>query len=303
MLRSGPILLTGVNGQVGYELQQTLAPFGNVMSVDRSQLDLRDPDAIRRLVREVKPAVIVNPAAYTAVDQAESEPEFAFAVNAAAPRVLAEEADRCQALLLHYSTDYVFDGSKTSPYVETDETHPLGIYGESKLAGEKAIQAVSAPHIILRTSWVYGARGRNFLQTVIRLAQERDELRIVVDQIGAPTSSRAIANATAVMLGDWQEEKSGTYHLSCAGETSWFGFAQAILRFYEAHRAAQGWPQLKVNADALQSISTAEYPTPATRPAYSVLNNAKLQLAFQISMPMWSEALSAVMRELPPGSP
>lgn len=298
MQQSGPILLTGVNGQVGHELQQTLSSLGQVFAMDRSSLDLADADAIRRLVQEVKPAIIVNPAAYTAVDLAESEPDKAHAINAIAPGLLAEEAARCGALFVHYSTDYVFDGSKRSPYTETDVTHPLGVYGSSKLAGEEAIRAVGAPHLILRTSWVYGPRGRNFLRTVIRLAQERDELKIVADQLGAPTSSRAIANATAVMLDNWHEEKSGTYHLSCAGETSWYGFAQAILRFYEAQRAAQGWAPLKVSADRVQPITTAEYPTPARRPTYSVLNNAKMQLAFHFSMPLWSEALSAVMRDL-----
>lgn len=294
----GPILITGVNGQVGYELLQTLAPLGKVISVTREQLDLTNQDAIRCLIRETKPSVIVNPAAYTAVDKAESEPELVFAVNAHAPGIMAEEAARLNATLIHYSTDYVFDGSKTSPYTESDETNPIGIYGSSKLAGEEAIRAVDGQHLILRTSWVYGARGRNFLRTIIRLAQERDELEIVMDQIGAPTSSRAIANATAVMLSDWQAEKSGTYHLTCAGEVSWHGFAQAILRFYEAFRASQNWPELKVQADALQAISTAEYPTLAARPPYSVLNNAKMLMGFHISMPLWSEALSAVMREL-----
>lgn len=298
MQQSGPILLTGVNGQVGHELQQTLSSLGQVFAMDRSSLDLADADAIRRLVQEVKPAIIVNPAAYTAVDLAESEPDKVHAINAVAPGLLAEAAARYGALFVHYSTDYVFDGSKRSPYTETDGTHPLGVYGSSKLAGEEAIRAVGAAHLILRTSWVYGPRGRNFLRTVIRLAQERDELKIVADQLGAPTSSRAIANATAVMLDNWHEEKSGTYHLSCAGETSWYGFAQAILRFYEAQRAAQGWPPLKVSADRVQPITTAEYPTPARRPTYSVLNNAKMQLAFHFSMPLWSEALSAVMRDL-----
>ncbi|HZV62789.1 MAG TPA: dTDP-4-dehydrorhamnose reductase [Methylophilaceae bacterium] len=294
----GPILLTGVNGQVGHELQLTLAPLGQVISVAREQLDLTNQDAIRYAIREIKPSVIVNPAAYTAVDKAESEPDLAFAVNAEAPRVMAEEAACLDAILIHFSTDYVFDGSKTSPYIETDETNPLGVYGSSKLAGEEAIRAVGVQHLILRTSWVYGSRGRNFLRTIIKLAQEREELRIVADQIGAPTSSRAIANATAVMLSDWQAEKSGTYHLTCTGEVSWYGFAQAILRFYEAHRAGQGWPSLKVQADAVRAITTAEYPTLAARPAYSVLNNAKMLMGFHISMPLWSEALSAVMREL-----
>lgn len=294
----GPILLTGVNGQVGCELQQTLAPLGRVISVTREQLDLTNRDAIRHAIRQNKPSVIVNPAAYTAVDKAETEPELAFAVNAAAPRVMAEEAARLDAILIHYSTDYVFDGSKTSPYTETDATNPLGVYGRSKLMGEEAIRSAGVQHFILRTGWVYGPRGRNFLRTIIKLAQERDELKIVTDQIGAPTSSRAIANASAVMLSDWQAEKSGTYHLTCTGEVSWHGFAQAILRFYEAHRAGQGWPPLRVQADALQAITTAEYPTSAARPAYSVLNNAKILMGFHISMPLWSEALSAVMREL-----
>lgn len=293
-----PILLTGVNGQVGYELQQTLSPLGQVRSVTREQLDLTNQDAIRRVIREHKPSIVVNPAAYTAVDKAESEPELAFAVNAVAPGIMAEEAARLDAILIHYSTDYVFDGSKTSPYTETDETNPLGVYGRSKLAGEEAIRSVDVQHLILRTSWVYGSRGRNFLQTMIRLAQERDELKVVTDQIGAPTSSRAIANATAVMLGDWDSEISGTYHLTCGGEVTWHGFAQAILRFYEALRAAQNWPLLKMRADALQAITTAEYPTLAARPPYSVLNNAKMLMDFHISMPLWSEALSAVMREL-----
>jgi dTDP-4-dehydrorhamnose reductase len=176
----------------------------------------------------------------------------------------------------------------------------VGIYGKSKLAGERAIEAVGLPHLILRTSWVYGARGKNFLRTIIRLAQERDELKVVADQAGTPTSSRAIANATAVMLDSWQQDKSGVYHLTCAGETSWNGFAQAILRFYEAQRVAQGWPALRVQADQIAAITTAEFPTPAVRPAYSVLNNMKILMAFQISMPLWSEALSAVMRELKP---
>jgi len=298
MLGSGPILLTGIHGQVGHELQQTLPSLGPVIGLSREQLDLRDEDAIRRVVRAVNPAVIVNPAAYTAVDKAEAERELAFSVNAEAPRILAEEAARANAVLIHFSTDYVFDGSKTMPYIETDETCPLGVYGESKLAGELAIQHVGLPHVILRTSWVYGARGRNFLRTIVRLAQERAELRIVDDQTGAPTSSRSLANATAVLLNDWHEDLSGVYHLTCAGETTWYGFAQAILRFYEAHRASRGWPELKVHADEIRAITTQEFPTPAMRPAYSVLSNSKIMLACHIAMPLWSEALSSVMREL-----
>ena len=298
MLGPGPILLIGNNGQVGYELQQTLAPLKPVIGLDRTRLDLTDADAIRRIIRDTKPSVIVNAAAYTAVDKAESEPELAFTVNAIAPGVMAEEAARLDVPLIHYSTDYVFDGRKTSPYVESDATNPQSVYGKSKLAGEQAIQAVDLPHLILRTSWVYGSRGKNFLLTMLRLAREREELKVVADQMGTPTSCRSIANATAIMLDGWDEGKSGTYHLTCAGETSWHGFAQAILRFYEAQRAAYDWLPLRVHAEDIVAIPTADFPTAAARPAYSVMNNTKILLAFQISMPLWSEALSAVVREL-----
>lgn len=298
MLGPGPILLIGTNGQVGYELQQTLAPLKPVIGLDRTRLDLTDADAIRRIIRDTKPSVIVNAAAYTAVDKAESEPELAFAVNAMAPGVMAEEAARLDVPLIHYSTDYVFDGRKTSPYVESDATNPQSVYGRSKLAGEQAIQAVDLPHLILRTSWVYGSRGKNFLLTMLRLAREREELKVVADQMGTPTSCRSIANATAIMLDGWDEGKSGTYHLTCAGETSWHGFAQAILRFYEAQRVAHDWLPLRVHAEDIVAIPTADFPTAAARPAYSVMNNTKVLLAFQISMPLWSEALSAVVREL-----
>lgn len=298
MLGPGPILLIGTNGQVGYELQQTLAPLKPVIGLDRTRLDLTDADAIRRIIRDTKPSVIFNAAAYTAVDKAESEPELAFAVNAMAPGVMAEEAARLDVPLIHYSTDYVFDGRKTSPYVESDATNPQSVYGRSKLAGEQAIQAVDLPHLILRTSWVYGSRGKNFLLTMLRLAREREELKVVADQMGTPTSCRSIANATAIMLDGWDEGKSGTYHLTCAGETSWHGFAQAILRFYGAQRVAHDWLPLRVHAEDIVAIPTADFPTAAARPAYSVMNNTKVLLAFQISMPLWSEALSAVVREL-----
>ena len=269
-----------------------------VIGLDRTRLDLTDADAIRRIIRDTKPSVIVNAAAYTAVDKAESEPELAFTVNAIAPGVMAEEAARLDVPLIHYSTDYVFDGRKTSPYVESDATNPQSVYGKSKLAGEQAIQAVDLPHLILRTSWVYGSRGKNFLLTMLRLAREREELKVVADQMGTPTSCRSIANATAIMLDGWDEGKSGTYHLTCAGETSWHGFAQAILRFYEAQRVAYDWLPLRVHAEDIVAIPTADFPTAAARPAYSVMNNTKILLAFQISMPLWSEALSAVVREL-----
>lgn len=298
MSQPGPILVTGISGQVGFELQQTLSPLARVIGLTRAELDLADAEAIRRVIREVQPSVIVNPAAYTAVDKAESEPEFAFAINGIAPGIMAEEAARLDIPFIHYSTDYVFDGSKTMPYLESDDPNPLGIYGKSKLAGEKAVRAAGGQYAILRTSWVYGPRGKNFLKTILNLAQQRDELKVVADQIGAPTSSRAIANATAVILSQWHKDKAGIYHLTCAGQTSWHGFAQAILRLYQVQHEVRGWPPLRVQAEDVQAISTAEYPTAAPRPANSVLANIKVFEAFYISMPLWSEALSAVLREL-----
>ena len=222
------ILLTGKNGQVGWELQRTLAPLGEVVVLDRRQLDLSDPDQIRERVREISPDLIVNAAAYTAVDRAEAEPEPAMAVNGTAPGLLAEEAKRIGAAIIHYSTDYVFDGAKTTPYTEEDAPNPLNVYGRTKLAGEQAVQAAGVPHLILRTSWVYGMRGKNFLLTILRLAREREELKIVDDQIGAPTWSRTIAEATAQILtsGAWPVSgASGIYHLTASGSTSWYGFA------------------------------------------------------------------------------
>lgn len=298
MSRPGPILVTGISGQVGFELQQTLSSLGTVIGLARAELDLADDQAIRRVIREVQPSAIINPAAYTAVDKAESEPELAFAINGIAPGVMAEEAATLDIPFIHYSTDYVFDGSKTMPYLESDDPNPLGVYGKSKLAGEEAIRAAGGQYAILRTSWVYGPRGKNFLRTIINLAQQRDELKVVADQVGAPTSSRAIANATAMILSQWDEGKSGTYHLTCAGQTSWHGFAQAILRLYHVQHEVRGWPPLRVQAEDVQPISTAEYPTAAPRPANSVLANIKVFEAFHISMPLWSEALSAVLREL-----
>lgn len=297
MARFGTILLTGVNGQVGYELQHTLSVLGRTVALDRSQLDLSDPDAIRRVVRELKPNLVINPAAYTAVDKAESEPELAFAINATAPAVLAEEAARLGATLVHYSTDYVYDGSKSSPYVENDPTNPLSVYGKSKLAGEEAIRAVGLPHLILRTSWVYGARGKNFLRTILRLAAEREQLRIVGDQFGAPTWSRNIAEATATAMLDWQHGKSGTYHMTCAGQTSWHGFAQAILRQYQTMQTEQNWPPLKASPDSIAAITTAQYPTPAQRPANSVLDNSKLRETFGMEMPDWQASMSEALQE------
>lgn len=281
------ILITGRDGQVGWELQRTLAPLGEIAALSRTELNLADAEAIRQAVREVGPDLIVNAAAYTAVDKAEEERERAFAVNGVAPGVLAEEAKRLGAAIVHYSTDYVFDGGKGAPYEEIDAPHPRSVYGESKLAGEKAVAASGAAHLILRTSWVYGLRGKNFLRTIQRLAAEREELRVVDDQVGAPTWSRAIAEATAAVLAQCLHKDSvsgllhdrgGLYHLSCAGQTSWFGFASAIVA---------GLPK----PPRMTPIATAEYPLPAPRPAYSVLANAKLARAFGVALPEWSAAL------------
>ena len=289
------ILLTGANGQVGYELQHSLAVPGNVVVLERSQLDLSDANAIRRVVREIKPNLIVNPAAYTAVDKAESEPELAMAINAIAPGVLAEEAARLDIPLVHYSTDYVYDGAKSSPYVETDSTNPLNVYGKSKLAGENAIRAVGLPHLILRTSWVYGTLGKNFLRTILRSAAEREQLRVVSDQIGAPTWSRSIAEATLAALNNWNEGLSGTYHLTCAGQTSWHEFAREIVEEYEMLYESRDWPKLRAKVASIEAIKTAEYPTPAPRPANSRLDCIKIKHDLSVTMPDWQEALRQVL--------
>ena len=289
------ILLTGKNGQVGWELQRTLAPLGQVMALDVAGLDLTNPDAIRQTVRSIKPDIIVNPAAYTAVDRAESEPELAMAINGVAPGIFAEEAKKLDALLVHYSTDYIFDGRKDSPYVETDEPNPLSVYGKTKLAGEQAIRASGANHLIFRTSWVYGVRGKNFLLTMLRLAQERSELRIVDDQIGAPTWSRSLGEISALVLAqlcapgaDKQaiEHVAGTYHLTSSGSVSWCGFAAEILRLVKV----QPMPRLV-------PITTPEYPTPAARPMNSVLLNDKLTRTFGLAAGDWNSNLRLCMQE------
>lgn len=294
------ILLTGKNGQVGWELQRTLAPLGEVVALDRQALDLTSPDAIRALIREVKPGLIVNPAAHTAVDKAESEPEIAMAVNGIAPGIMAEEAKKLGAAMVHYSTDYVFDGSKGTPYNEDDAPSPINVYGRTKLAGEQAIQAAGIPHLILRTSWVYGSRGKNFLLTVMRLAKERDELKIVDDQIGAPTSCRMIAEATAQILSQCFSpvtplaalltEKSGLYHLTAAGQTSWHGFTAAIL----ANRTRL----TGASAPRLSPIPTSAYPLPAPRPHFSVMSNAHLAGTFGVKIPDWQAGLELCMEEM-----
>lgn len=299
------ILLTGVNGQVGHALKHALTQsplFADVVCLDRAQLDLTDADAISRAVDTFQPDLIINPAAYTAVDKAESEPELAYAINADAPKVLAEAAARIGAHLIHFSTDYVYSGSKAAPYVESDETGPLSVYGKSKLMGEEAIRTVGLPHLIFRTSWVYGAYGNNFLKTVIRLATERDALRIVADQTGAPTSSRSIADALVNVLAkinaDAHDEIYGIYHLVNAGKTTWHGFATAIVEEYLRMQQRKGWPVLKVTPAAIQAITTQEYPTPAVRPANSSLDCSKLARDFSVRLPEWRDALTAEMKEL-----
>jgi len=275
------ILLTGRNGQVGWELQRTLAPLGEVTAYGYAELDLADPGRLAAAIRDAKPDVIVNAAAYTAVDQAESDIETAMAINATAPGILAEEAKRLGALLVHYSTDYVFDGRKDSPYTEEDTPNPLNAYGRSKLAGEQAILTSDCRHVILRTSWVYGNRGRNFLRTMLRLAAERDELRVVNDQTGAPTWSRMIAEATALALAR-AEPPLGLYHLASAGATTWHGFAAAILDLTQASRSCQ---------PRLSPCTTAEYPLPAARPPNSRLDCGRLAREAGLGLPDWKAAL------------
>ena len=300
------ILLTGVNGQVGHALKTKLAEYEGlsqfeILALSREQLDLTKAHDIRRIVRDIKPDLIINPAAYTAVDKAESEPELAYAINATAAQILAEEAARLNAALIHFSTDYVYDGTKSSIYVETDDVNPVSIYGKSKLAGEEAIRAVCLPHLILRTSWVYGAYGKNFLKTILRLAAERDSLRIVGDQFGAPTSSESIADGVVQLVQAWQpqqENQSGIYHFTNTGETSWHGFSCEIVNEYNRLSAAKNWPALKVGVKNIDSITTADYPTPAARPENSRLDNTKLKKAFNAALPSWQAGLQQVMQTL-----
>lgn len=279
------ILLTGIGGQVGWELRRTLQPLGEVVACDRRMLDLADPDSIRGVLRDIRPALIVNPAAYTAVDKAESEAELAQAINGSAPGILAEEAKRLDALLVHYSTDYVFDGTKTAPYAEDDPTAPLGAYGRGKLAGEAAIRAAGCRHLIFRTCWVYGARGHNFLRTMLRLAREREALRVVDDQHGAPTWSRMIAETTTLALALARRDgQQGTYHLAAAGATSWHGFASAIV----AAACARG---ILDRATPVRRIASADFPTPARRPANSRLACTRLREDFGLQLPDWESQL------------
>jgi dTDP-4-dehydrorhamnose reductase len=285
------ILLTGAGGQVGFELARSLACHGELIALDREGLDLADADAIVATVRQARPDLIVNAAAYTAVDRAESDSAAAFAVNARAPGILAEEAKRQDAVLIHYSTDYVFDGRRTTPYAEDAPTGPLNVYGASKCEGERAIAQADARALVFRTGWIYGARGSNFLLTILRLAQERDELRIVADQFGTPNWCRTLSNATAAAVAHglpWLSERSGLYHLASAGVTTWHGFAQAIIGDAPRPRVVP--------------IATSEYPTPARRPAYGVLSSRRFEATFGYSMPDWRDefaACRAQMRDVP----
>lgn len=296
------ILLTGKDGQIGWELQRTLMPLGRVVAVGKRELELTDRNAVRDMIRESRPDIIVNAAAYTAVDQAERETELALAVNAVAPGVMAEEAVRMGSLLVHYSTDYVFDGAKSEPYVESDQPNPLNAYGRSKLAGEEAIRATEVRHLIFRTSWIYGMRGNNFLRTILRLAGDRDELRVVVDQFGAPTWSRLVAEATAQLLAQWVAPRSEamygdirrTYHLTASGSTSWHGFARTILA-----RGCLLYPDLPIKARRVEAISATEYFAPVRRPGNSRLNCNALQQASGLILPDWDVCLERCLQEMP----
>ena len=288
------ILLTGKDGQIGWELQRTLAPLGEVVAFGRNGLDLADLGALSSTVRALQPDVIVNAAAYTAVDQAQKEPELAMRLNAEAPGVLAREAARSGALLVHISTDYVFDGRKNSPYVEDDAVNPINSYGSSKLAGEAAVREAGGRHLILRTSWIYAARGKNFLRTILRLAHERDELRVVSDQIGAPTWSRLVAEAIAHLVALTRTQHAGvpgTYHLTTGGETSWHGFAQ------EAITQATKLAGFKARVQTITPIPSSEYPLPAQRPLNSRLSNARLETAFALRLPDWQIALRLCLED------
>jgi len=299
------ILLTGAHGQVGWELRRSLASLGHVIALGRAELDLTNPDAIREVVRASRPALLVNAAAYTAVDRAETEPELAFAVNAVAPAVLATEAARLGAPMVHFSTDYVFDGLSSTPYTEDDPARPLNVYGESKLAGDHAVAASGASHLIIRTGWVYSTRGSNFMLTMLRLSHELEELRVVDDQRGGPTPAWLLADIAAELLRRLARmtdaapfhiarDDGGTYNVAASGETSWHGFAARIL----ALDPARG----RQRCTALLPISTRDYPTAAARPAMSLLDTARLTASIGRTPPPWDVALERTMALLTPAA-
>jgi dTDP-4-dehydrorhamnose reductase len=283
------ILIIGSLGQVGWELCRTLAPLGQVIAHDRDTFDITCSAFVRNFLREIKPDVIVNAAAYTAVDKAEMDQATCHAINEEGPRVLAEMAKELDALMIHYSTDYVFDGTSTQPYKEHDQPNPQNVYAASKLAGDLAVTSSGCSHVVLRTSWVYGSRGQNFLLTMLRLAKERDTLKIVCDQIGAPTWSRMIAEVTAQVISKYNGQ-DGIYNLTSAGKTSWHGFAEAI---FDLHSAKNGSKEVR-----LISIPSSEYPVPAKRPQNSLLCHEKLQKTFGIRLPDWKDALEMCLEEV-----
>ena len=293
-----PILLFGADGQVGWQLQRTLAPLGRITAVDRAECDLANPDAIRSLIGAVAPKIIVNSAAYTAVDKAESEPALAQAINATAPAVMADEAKKRGTLLVHYSTDYVFDGSKAVPYVESDPPHPQSVYGRSKRDGEDAVRAAAGRALIFRTSWVFAARGHNFVKTILRLAGEGKALRIVDDQIGAPTPAALIADVSAQILAATQRgtriEDARLYHLTAADPVSWCGFAREILRLAAATPGLANLPA----PESVTGIATADYPLPARRPANSRLDCSRLEGDFDLELPDWRPYLGRMLQLL-----
>lgn len=291
----GRILIVGAAGQVGRELQRSFAGAGELVCYTRKEVDLAIEDQVREMVRDTAPDIILNAAAYTAVDRAETESELAMAINARAPGFLAEEAAKRNILLVHYSTDYVFDGTKQGPWVETDEPNPLNVYGSSKLAGEQAIQRVGGKYLIFRTSWVYGPHGNNFLLTMLRLGQERDQLNVVDDQVGSPTTSIEIADATrkivdGVAAGTYGEaaDWAGIYHMTCSGATSWCGFAKAI---FNQPNGILGGRRPSVNP-----IPSTDYPTPALRPRNSLLSNSRLEERFGMKLAPWKSALVSTLK-------
>lgn len=293
------ILLLGANGQVGWELQRSLAPLGQLLVCDRSKADLSDLQTLAKVVAGAAPDIIVNAGAYTAVDKAEGDAEAARRINAEAVAVLAHSAKASGAWLVHYSTDYVFDGTGDEPFDEDATTGPLGVYGQTKLEGELAIRASGCHHLILRTSWVFASRGANFAKTMLKLASDRDELRVIADQTGAPTSAELIADTTALMLlrlacdEDLRNRASGTYHLVASGETSWHGYASYVIA--EAIRLGH---ELRTTPERISPIATSEYPLPARRPANSRLANGKLQKTFDLVLPHWEYHVQRMIREL-----
>lgn len=288
------ILILGKNGQIGWELQRCLSTLGHIVAVDRTEADLAEPANLVKLIRHVKPSIIVNAAAYTAVDQAEKEKELSHQINGESPGILAEEAKKLGSILVHYSTDYVFNGQAKTAYTEEDPTDPINAYGASKLAGEQAVRAIGGKYLIFRTSWIYASRGKNFLLTMLKLAKERSHLKIVQDQLGAPTWARLVAQATAQALFH-PDDKWGTYHLTATGQTTWFQFAQQIFSTYARQNHNFSIP-------TVTGISTREYPTPARRPAFSVLDNRKFQRTFNLTLPSWGSMLELCIDELAPHS-